>query len=519
MDHQDSRKKALTRYEIIAAYVVDPPPRGQRTAMLRHLASKTWHDHRGEPFTVSAETLRVWIRRYRKGGIDALQDKPRPRRGVRALSDEVKDLVCAMKREVPERSLDRILHILEETGAVEPGVITRSTLHRVLRAQGLSGRPAKAISDTDLDRFEADAPNQLWQSDMLVGPWLPDPDRPGKVRRCYLYAFLDDHSRMLLAGRFFFKGDLPALELVFRTALRKFGRPDRVYYDNGKVYRSDHMRSIVATIGTQGITFTHVRRPMGHGKIEAFNQLCRSAFLAEAKASGLQNLDAINEAFLAWVNQYYNVRVHSETQQAPIERWRQARQIHYLDEQVLQKAFLWKETRKADKTGVFTLFGTRYQVGAELARRRVTVRYDPEQLDEVEVWSDDDNFVERARPLEIHRHRRPTKKKPETATSKAPRQSGINWLGHLVDKEQASRVPAPPRPRREGLDDALVALLRRRVHADVFDEAAIRNFLDRYGPFETEPATVALDRWMRQQPDDLHVNAYLEAIRDALGGA
>lgn len=106
-----------------------------------------------------------------------------------------------------------------------------------------------------------DFPNEMWQSDMLQGPWLPDPRRPKKARRSWLYAFLDDHSRLCLHGRFSFKGDLPALELVFRRSLQKYGVPRRVYYDNGAVYRSEHMRHVVACLGIEGITFTQVRRP------------------------------------------------------------------------------------------------------------------------------------------------------------------------------------------------------------------------------------------------------------------
>jgi putative transposase len=89
-----------------------------------------------------------------------------------------------LKRDVPERSLDRLLRIAEGAGIIEPGRLRRSTLHRILAAHHLSARPAAKTADaSDLDRFEADAPNDLWQSDMLVGPWLPDPERPGKVRR------------------------------------------------------------------------------------------------------------------------------------------------------------------------------------------------------------------------------------------------------------------------------------------------------------------------------------------------
>ncbi|MEO0602888.1 MAG: integrase, partial [Myxococcota bacterium] len=135
-----------------------------------------------------------------------------------------------------------------------------------------------------------------------------------------LYAFLDDHSRLLLHGRFSFKGDLPALELVFRRALQKWGRPGRCYYDNGAVYRSRHMRQIIAELGLHGIAHTKPYRPMGHGKIEAFNQYCTNSFVAEVKASTITTLDELNEAFLAFADFEYNRKVHSETGQTPRDR-------------------------------------------------------------------------------------------------------------------------------------------------------------------------------------------------------
>jgi hypothetical protein len=118
-------------------------------------------------------------------------DKQRERRGVGVLTAEQCELVCSLKREVPERTLDAIIRVAEDVGLIERGILRRSTVHRVLTAQGISARPVKPATTTDLDRFEADHPNDLWQSDLLKGPWLPDPSRPGKVRRAHLYAFLD----------------------------------------------------------------------------------------------------------------------------------------------------------------------------------------------------------------------------------------------------------------------------------------------------------------------------------------
>jgi len=513
---------ALLRYSAISAYLAEDPPRGQRGATLKKLAAKTWTLPDGQQVQFAAETLRTWVRRYRTGGLDGLADKPGSQQGVQVLTPEQISLLCDLKREVPERSLDRILQILEDMALLEPGLVTRSTLHRALKAHGLSGRPRPEVSDSDLDRFEADRPNDLWQSDLLVGPWLPDPDRPGKSRRANLYAFLDDHSRLLLAGRFSFKGDLPALELVFRQAVRRHGVPRKVYYDNGATYRSKHMQQVVAALGVHRLVFTTPYRPMGHGKVEAFNRLCRSAFIAEVKASRIETLDELNAAFQAWVDRFYNRRVHGETNEAPRDRWRAGLgSVQDLDEEVLRRAFLWSETRKADKTGVFSLLGRRYQVGPDLARKRVAVRYDPEHLDEVEVWFED-RFAERVRPFLVRTHRRSRPRKTEAEERKAPPAPTADWLGHLVsergqvlevDPEQELKLELE---RRRLLDEAFVEVLRDRLDPEVFNERLVWSWLERFGPLDTEPVVDLLDFALPTMGANQHVQEYLDMLYAAL---
>ncbi len=520
--------KALSRYQVISAYLALNPKRGEKLKLLEELAGRTWIGPDGEPFTRAAETIRQWLRGYRRNGLQGLMDKQRPRHGVQSLTDQQIELACKLKQEVPERSLERLITIMEALGHVEPGTVRRSTLHRALQARGLSGRKLQVADTKDLDRFEAAFPNDLWQSDMLVGPWLPDPSKPGKVRRAYLYAFLDDHSRLLLYGRFSFKGDLPALELVMRRSLQRFGLPRRCYYDNGMVYRSGHMKQIVATLGLHRIIYTQPYRPMGHGKIEAFNRLVRSAFLSEIKASTITTLDQLNEAFLAWVDGEYNQRIHASTSQTPRDRWRAGiDHIRYADDEMLRLAFQWKERRKADKTGVFSLFGTRYQVGAELCGKYIEVHYDPERLDEIEVWHQD-RFIERVRPFEVKTHRRARAVSNEpTVEDEQDDKPVADWLGHLVERRRKQGFIEPDprqwvdqtRQERAEADDAIVALLFERLDPLVIDESTIRRWLDRFGPLEPEQTAYQLDTYLAQgEPTDQHVVVYLEAIRAAANG-
>jgi transposase InsO family protein len=519
---------ALLRYQTISAYLALDPKRGQRGATRQALAAKTWRLPDGQEVHFTAETLRAWIRRYRHGGLAALEDRPRPCRGVKVLSPEQIELVCQLKKEVPERSLDRIRMIAEELKLIEPGILTRSTLHRVLQARGLSARPRSEASVTDLDRFEASAPNQLWQSDMLAGPWLPDPHNPAKQRRAWLYAFLDDHSRLLLAGRFSFKGDLPALELCFRQALRRHGVPARVYYDNGSTYRSKHMQQVVAALGIHRVVFTTPYRPQGHGKIEAFNRLCRAAFIAEIKVSKIDSLEALNAAFYAWVDRFYNRRPHGETHEVPRDRWRTAiDKVRHLDEEVLRRAFLWTETRTPDKTGLLSLFGRKYQAPAALARKKVEIRYDPEHTDEVELWSQG-RFVERVRPFEVQPHRRAkapsTGHEAPTAATVEPAAPVADWLGHLVDERSATLCDDPEAElrraleQRQALDDAFVDILRDRLDPDVMDEPLARRWLEHFGPVEPEPIAELLDFALAHMGTAHHLQHYLDMLHAALFG-
>lgn len=509
---------ALLRYQVISAYLALEPARGQRTAMLDQLARKTWTLPDGRSVQFAAETLRAWVRRFRRGGLTALEDTPRPRPGVQILDEAVQDTLCRLKRDVPSRSLERVIEVAEALQLVPVGQLTRSTVHRVLAARGLSRRKPAETSTDDLDRFEAAFPNDLWQSDMLCGPWLPDPERPGKLRRAWLHAYLDDHSRLLLAGRWSFRSDLPTLELVFREALRRHGLPRRVYYDNGGPYRSHHMRQIVGVLSNQRPIFTPARRPEGHGKIEAFNRLCRAAFVDEVQASSVRTLEDLNRAFAAWKDLKYNRRVHGETGQNPWDRWRAGLdRMVTVGERVLADAFLFRAARTTDKAGVLRLHGVRYQVGPALARRKVEVRYDPERLETVEVWSDA-TFQERVRPLDAAPVRRPKAKEDPIVSEESP---AGDYLAHLVEAHAPLPEPDPLDAllaEREALDEAVVDVVRALLAPEVFDEAEVREFVGRYGPLDPERVAELIALAVEVGGADQHIHAVLKGLRVAIEG-
>ncbi len=517
-DHDPITQKALFRYQIISGYLAADPPRGQRRLILEHLANKSWMLQSGEALAVKAETIRYWLRLYRRGGFEALKDKPRSDHGIRAIPKELIEEACTLKLQVPERSIERIITIMENMQLAPPEMLRRSTLHRALKQRGLSRRKLSLPDRQDLDRFEADYANDLWQADMLQGPWLPDPKNPGKMRRSYLYAFIDDASRLLLSGRFFFKGDLPALELVFKRALQRYGKPHRTYYDNGMVFKSNHMKILCAELGIHKPVYTTPYRPQGHGKIEAFNRLCVNHFIAEVKASKIITLNQLNEAFFAWVDEEYNHRNHSELGMSPKKRWlKDASRIEYLDEEKIRVAFLWRELRTPDKTSVIKLFNRSYRVSPTLVKNRVEVRYDPEHLDVIEIYFNG-KFRHKAKPLQVGPHRGPKELLP---LPQAPQpKEKIDYLSWLTQTHKKKIQITPGKGKDRGQDNlqSFLALLKEHIHPDVFDLSLATEFFDTFGPFDITKIKPILTDLLAAHPATLHLSFYLNHIQDRIEG-
>ena len=348
---------------------------------------------------------------------------------------------------------------------------------------------------------------------MLQGPWLPDPDKKNKMRRTYLYAFIDDASRLLLYGRFFFKGDLPALELVFKRSLQRYGKPVRVYYDNAKVYRANHMRLICAELAIHRPIHTQPYRPEGHGKIEAFNRFCVTNFIAEVKASAIRTIDQLNQEFFAFIDVEYNRRKHSELNMSPKQRWlKDASRITYLQEEKIRTAFLWRELRTADKTGVIRLFNKKYKVAPDLAKKKVELRYDPERLEQIEIYLNG-NFVQRAKPLSITPHRAPKQTLAEsTPTMPSVKADYLRWLIQQHQDEKSITKQDPNCDCSKALSQ-FTAMLRDHIDPKVFDHKLCIQFFNTYGPFDIKKIKHILDTLLAVHPNNLHTAFYLEHIQ------
>jgi putative transposase len=375
MEDPRRREIALFRYGLIREAADPDLSSAERGQLVRQLAGREHRGPNGEWTRVGRSTLDRWIVAYRDGGFDALVPAERRRRLV--CDVELLDLAVKLKRENPARTAAHIVElIVTELAGQDRQVPSDRTVQRHFARLGLNVRPDGSPPEA-FGRFEAATVNDLWVGDVAHGP------RVGG-RKALLFAFVDDHSRLIVGHRWGRHEDVLRLEAALRRGLASRGVPKRIYVDNGSPFVSHQLQRICAVLG---IRLVHSRpgRPQGRGKIERFFATVRTQFLVEIADDQLASLEELNRLFTAWVETRYHHKIHHETKQSPLERFTAAGICDVPTAQQLREAFLWSETRTVTKTAQVSLHGNHYELDPALVGRRVQLVFDPFDLTHLEV--------------------------------------------------------------------------------------------------------------------------------------
>jgi putative transposase len=426
MEDRRRRDIALFRYGLIrAAADADMSP-AERGRLVRDLAGREHRGPDGGWVRVGRSTLDRWIRNYRTGGFDALIPKPR---STAVVSDvQLLDLAVRLKRENPRRTATHIAELIV-THLVDRAEVRQvpsvRTIQRHFARLGLNARPDGPPEA--FGRFEAANVNDLWVGDVAHGPRIAG-------RKALLFAFLDDHSRLVVGHRWGRSEDVLRLEAALRRGLASRGVPKRIYVDNGSPFISHQLQRACAVLG---IRLVHSRpgRPQGRGKIERFFATVRGQFLVEIDDDQLDTLEQLNGLFTAWVETRYHHRPHRETRQSPLARFTAAGTPDVPSPQLLREAFLWAEHRTVTKTAMISLHGNRYEVDPALVGRKIQVVFDPFDLQHLEVRFNNQHFgVAVPHELATHVHPKATAEPPDVLDGMPATPTGIDYLA-LVEAE------------------------------------------------------------------------------------
>jgi len=378
MTNIEALEKALKKHEIIAPLLQPGLDKAEKRRLRREILEREG---------ISERTLRRYIAEYRAKGYEGLLPKTRTDTGEqRAITQEILERAIEIKQELPERSVRRIIKILEGEGIVEEGSISRSTLSRHLLKMGFGAKDFRnvRIEGTATRRFVKNGRNTLWQADIKYGPYIPTIN--GGKKRTYMIAFIDDATRLVCHAEFYDNQRLPILEDSFRKAILKYGKPDAVYVDNGKVFVSKWFKVACAKLGIRHMN-AKIYSPESKGKIERFNATVEE-FLQELSLEKVKSLEELNRKFRIWLDEGYNGKPHSSLKGiSPMQAYRSdPKKVRFATPEECRDAFLWEETRKVDNTGCFKLQGIEYEAGIEYIGKKVDVQYDPFDMSVLEIW-------------------------------------------------------------------------------------------------------------------------------------
>ncbi len=380
MDAKQQEEVALFRFGVISELVSTRLDPGGMAEQIRAKSNKRWDIPHSGRTRISQSTIRRWLRLYERSDrqLQSLYPASRCDRGKSRRVDEETILsLVKLRKEMPDLPVIRLLVEMEKQNLCPPGMtISQSTAYRILKREGLSGK--QSAGKVDRRRYEAEYPNDIWQSDVMHGPQI---EVNGKKRKAYLIAFMDDHSRLLPHVEFYLSEQLKPFLEAFRCALKFRGMPRKLYVDNGAAYRSRHLERICGSLGI-ALVHTPPYTPQGRGKIERFFRTVRSQFLSCFRGGTLQDL---NIAFDLWTREDYHRRKHSSTGESPLTRFGNHLEMVRKPPLDLEDHFRKEVRRRVTKDRTISIDKRLYEAPTRFIGEQLSCLYHEHAPDKVEI--------------------------------------------------------------------------------------------------------------------------------------
>ncbi|MDX6394129.1 MAG: hypothetical protein QOJ73_5192 [Streptosporangiaceae bacterium] len=248
------------------------------------------------------------VARYRAEGEAAFEPRSRrPKSSPRAIPDATADLIIRLRKDLAGQGLDAGPHTIAwHLRHHHQVTVSAATISRYLARAGLvTPEPRKRPRSSYL-RFEADLPNECWQSDFTHYPLAGGTGTE-------ILTWLDDHSRYALSLTAQHRVTGPAVVAAFRAAATAHGAPASTLTDNGMVFTTRFSggrggrNGLETELRRLGITQKNGKpnHPQTQGKVERFQQTLKKWLRAQApQPATLAQLQQLLDTF----TDHYNHR-------------------------------------------------------------------------------------------------------------------------------------------------------------------------------------------------------------------
>ena len=470
---------ARLRFSVIGSLLASPPEPGQLQSALEALAERKWqHPITGLPTYFGVSTIERWYddARRQQDPLSALKNRRRTDAGrSRVMNPALKLAIAAQRREHPGWSLqlhdDNLASRVDDEPELGP-LPSYSTVRRHFRNAGLFRQPRRLRRDTEgtrraaerLERrevrsFEIEHVHGLWHLDYHHGS-RKMLSSDGQWQKPVLLAILDDRSRLICHLQWYLDETTETLVHGLCQAFHKRALPRALMTDNGPA-----MTSKAFTSGLENLGILHQPTlpysPYQNAKQEIFWAQVEGRLMAMLDGQAEISLKLLSEATLAWVEQEYHRRVHSELGQTPMDAYLNTADVGRPapNTQALVCAFREQVVRKQRRSdGTISLGGKRFEIPNAFRQfETVTIRYTPWDMrfvSLVDARSGDD--LCRLHPLDkqANADRRRRAIKTQTDVSNAPAADATPTgvaplLKKLMREHAATGLPPAYLPRPE----------------------------------------------------------------------
>ena len=259
-------------------------------------------------YGVARQTVHQWLRRYAgDGGLAGLADRSsRPESCPHQMPAVVEARVLQLRRAHPAWGPSRIVWQLERGGTVPlPG---RSGVYRALVRHGLIVPGKRKRRREDYRRWERGRAMELWQMDVMGRVHLAD------GLEVKVVTGIDDHSRFIVCAKVVLRATARPVCQALAGALARYGIPDQILTDNGKVFTGRFGRGpgpvmfdrICADNGIRHL-LTAPYSPTTTGKVERLHKTMRAEFFTRIDRAFTATTD-LQDAQDTWVEEYNTAR-------------------------------------------------------------------------------------------------------------------------------------------------------------------------------------------------------------------
>jgi putative transposase len=318
VDDETRQLIALWRLGVLGPLMSARLEHGDVRAYLREAAERVHRMPDGREVKRSDRTIEGWHYCYQHEGLKGLMPKDRSDKGrTRSVRPEVAELLLRAKAEKPRRSIRRLIKMLVRAKVVQPGELSRSSVHRLLATAGISWRPARAEVQ-ERRSYITEHASDLWVGDSMHGPLVIQPG--GTLHKSYLLTQLDCATRYAPYGYFACGEAAVEQEYGLKQAVLRYGPPLAYYVDRGPAYIAHSLRLICGELGIR-LLHTGSGDCQAKGVIERWHRSVREELEDELPAEPMP-IGELNSKLWAWLAVEYHAREHDTTKRAPQQGFR-----------------------------------------------------------------------------------------------------------------------------------------------------------------------------------------------------